>query len=273
MGVPELPEVQRVVETLLPRVVGRRVQCLEIHRADYLKPRGIDWRRQFQGRSIRSVSRRAKRIVFRLDNDLGFFIHLGMTGRVSVVHVAAPLPPHTHLQIVFEADEALTVVDPRRFGNVTWLGEAAGDGAMGPEPLTLRPATLAARLAGTSRAVKVALLDQRLIAGLGNIYVDESLHRAGIHPLCRCRDLDPEAVRRLNRAIKTTLRRAIRAGGSTLRDYVDANGDRGSFQMLHRVYGREGKPCTACGTGITRWVIGGRSTHFCGICQPAAPGE
>lgn len=266
---PELPEVQRVVETLLPRVVGRRVHRLEILRPDYLKPVDLDWHRHFRGRAIESVARRAKRIVFRLDDGKRFFIHLGMTGRVSIARVKSPLPPHTHLQIVLDAGEALTVVDPRRFGNVTWLGDAAEDASIGPEPLTLRPSALAARLAGTSRAVKVALLDQRLIAGLGNIYVDESLHTAGIHPLRRCRDLDPAAVRRLNRAIKTTLRGAIRAGGSTLRDYVDANGDRGRFQSLHRVYGREGRPCTGCGKPIERVVIGGRSTHYCGVCQPA----
>lgn len=262
--------MQRVVDTLQPRVVGRRVQRLDVHRLDYLKPHDLDWRLHLEARVIASIGRRAKRIVFRLDDGRGFYIHLGMSGRVNLERADSPLPPHAHVRILLDDDAAVTVVDPRRFGNVTWLGEGAGDAAIGPEPLTLRPRVLAGRLAGTSRAVKSALLDQRLIAGLGNIYVDESLHRAGIHPLHRCRDLNPEAVRRLNRAIKTTLRRAIGAGGSTLRDYVDANGDRGNFQKLHRVYGREGQPCPACGTAITRQVIGGRSTHFCGACQPAA---
>lgn len=268
---PELPEVQHVVNTLQPHITGRRVRGLAIHRPDYLRPAGIDWEDRLVGRRIACVARRAKRIIFRLDNGMGFFIHLGMTGRLSMAATDAPLEPHTHLQINLDDRRVLNVIDPRRFGNVTWLGEASEGASIGPEPLTLRPAELGWRLGRTTRAVKTALLDQRLIAGLGNIYVDESLHRAGIHPLRRCCDLETAAVRRLNRAIKSTLRQAIRAGGSTLRDYVDANGERGGYQRHHLVYGREGKPCRACGARIIRLVLGGRGTHFCASCQPAAP--
>jgi formamidopyrimidine-DNA glycosylase len=140
---------------------------------------------------------------------------------------------------------------------------------MGPEPLTLRPKQLAQRLSNTRRAIKNALLDQNLIAGLGNIYVDESLHAAGVHPLTPANELDWPAVLRLNRGIKSTLRRALRHRGSTLRDYVDAEGGPGAFQKLHRVYDRAGQPCRECKSSIVRIVLGGRSTCFCPKCQRA----
>jgi formamidopyrimidine-DNA glycosylase len=139
---------------------------------------------------------------------------------------------------------------------------------MGPEPLTIRPEQLARQLSRTRRAIKNALLDQNLIAGLGNIYVDESLFGAQIHPLARADRLTADQIRRLSRAIKSTLRRALRHRGSTLRDYVDAEGAAGSFQKLHRVYDREGLPCLNCGESIERIVVGARSTHFCPACQP-----
>jgi formamidopyrimidine-DNA glycosylase len=138
---------------------------------------------------------------------------------------------------------------------------------MGPEPLGLRPGQLARRLGRTTRAVKNALLDQRVVAGLGNIYVDEALFAAGIHPLARANALTGEQVARLNRAIKATLRRALRHRGSTLRDYLDADGAAGNFQRLHRVYDRAGQPCRACRSLVERIVLGGRSTHFCARCQ------
>jgi formamidopyrimidine-DNA glycosylase len=142
---------------------------------------------------------------------------------------------------------------------------------MGPEPLTLRPGQLAKRLARTTRAIKNALMDQRVVAGLGNIYVDESLFAAGIHPLAPADRLSTDEVARLNRAIKTTLRRALRHRGSTLRDYMDADGAAGGFQKLHRVYDRAGEKCRTCKTPIDRIILGGRSTHFCPKCQKQAP--
>ena len=140
---------------------------------------------------------------------------------------------------------------------------------MGPEPLTLRPTMLASRLMRTRRAIKVALLDQRLIAGLGNIYVDEALHAAGIHPLTPANRLSARQAVALSRAIKTVLRRAIRSRGSSLRDYVDADGKQGNFVRYHRVYDRAGEPCVGCQTAIERIVLAGRSTHFCPRCQRA----
>lgn len=268
---PELPEVQTVVDTLSPRLLGRTICSANHVRDDIVRPCGFDLRRALRGRIVTSLSRRGKRIVFGLDDGNRFYIHLGMSGRLTVEPAEAPFRPHTHL-IVTLGPQQLRLVDPRRFGGVFWLGRDHEGSAMGPEPLGLRVHELAARVTRTTRAIKNALLDQTLVAGLGNIYVDEALHAAGIHPLSPADKLSLEDVRRLNRSIKVTLRRAIRHRGSTLRDYVDADGEAGAFQLLHRVYGREGEPCRACKTPIRRIVLGGRSTHFCPRCQKAKRG-
>jgi formamidopyrimidine-DNA glycosylase len=158
--------------------------------------------------------------------------------------------------------------DPRRFGGIWWLGKDSPAGDMGPEPLLIRAAQLLLRLARTTRAIKNVLLDQTVLAGIGNIYADESLFLAAIHPLTPADQLTEEEVKRLNRAIKLTLRRALRHRGSSVRDYVDGNGVKGDYQKQHRVYDRTGKPCRTCESPIERIVLGGRSTHFCPNCQP-----
>ena len=279
---PELPEVQTVVTTLAPRVTGRTIRAVSHLRPDIVTPADADLPRVLAGRRVESVARRGKRIVFTLDDGNRFYVHLGMTGQLTLSPADTPLPPHTHL--VLELLEPVTAEappapassppvqvrfrDPRRFGGVWWLGRSAlPDAGMGPEPLKLRPAQLFRRLHRTTRAVKNALLDQSVVAGLGNIYVDEALFAAGVHPLTPGDALTPAQVAKLNRAIKTTLRRALRHRGSTLRDYVDADGAAGSFQNLHRVYDRAGQPCRRCRTPIERIVLGGRSTHFCTKCQ------
>jgi formamidopyrimidine-DNA glycosylase len=265
---PELPEVETIVRTLRPRVVGQIIRRVCLYRADIVSPPGADLAALLQSQTIASVERRGKRIVFTLSGGGRFYVHLGMTGRLTLCDPAEPKPPHTHLELDL-ASEQLRFCDPRRFGGIWWLGQPSGidDSKMGPEPLGLRTAALAKRLAKTTRAIKSALLDQSLIAGLGNIYVDESLFLAGIHPLMPANALSSAQVANLNRAIKSTLRRAIRHKGSTLRDYVDAEGKSGGFQNLHRVYDRAGKPCRNCKTSIERIVLGGRSTHFCPKCQ------
>jgi formamidopyrimidine-DNA glycosylase len=266
---PELPEVQTVVNSLRPTLLGRRIVTVGLARTDIVEPAEIDLPALIAGRSIRDIHRRGKRIVFTLDKQNRFYIHLGMSGRLTVGPEAEAVAPHTHLQMRLDDGSVLRFSDARRFGGVWWLGfDADDDGTMGPEPLDLRPADLAPRLARTKRAIKSALLDQSLIAGLGNIYVDESLFAAGIHPLTRADRLSPQQSMKLARAIKATLRRALNHRGSTLRDYRDANGEAGNFQKLHRVYGRESDPCRKCKTPITRIVVGGRSTHFCAACQP-----
>ena len=265
---PELPEVQTVVLTLVPKVVGRRIRQVVHVRDDIVSPRGLDLVDLLRGRRVESVARRGKRIVFTLDDGNRFYVHLGMTGQLTVASPDAPPLPHTHLELDLGAGVRLRFRDPRRFGGVWWLGrDPLHDAGMGPEPLKLRPAQLFRRLHKTTRAVKNALMDQRVVAGLGNIYVDEALFAAGIHPLIRGEELTVKQVASLNRAIKTTLRRALRHRGSTLRDYMDADGASGGFQKLHRVYDRAGKPCRRCRIPIERIVLGGRSTHFCPKCQ------
>jgi len=265
---PELPEVQTVVATLAPRIVTRRIGRVELLRDDIVHPCGFDLAKALRSKTVQSVSRRGKRIVITLVGDEQFYVHLGMTGRLTIDPPSAQIIKHTHLILHFDGFD-VRFRDPRRFGGVWWLGQQSADAGMGPEPLDLRPAELHRRLAKTTRAVKNALLDQRLVAGLGNIYVDEALHAAHIHPLTPADQLSADAVGRLSRAIKATLRRAIRHRGSTLRDYLDADGAAGGFQRLHRVYDRAGHPCHRCNTPIERFVLGGRSTHFCPNCQPA----
>ena len=289
---PELPEVQTVVDTLRPKLLGRKIVAVNLLRLDMLEPHGVDLPARLMGRTIRAIERRGKRIIFTLDDTHRFFIHLGMSGRLTIHSPADAQAAHTHLILdVSGADRfagkspsgkkiapkpgpledttiQLRFRDPRRFGGIWWLGTSECDNGMGPEPLEVRPRQLADRLARTTRAIKNALLDQRLIAGLGNIYVDESLFEADIHPLKPANKLSFAEVKKLTAAIKATLRRAIHHRGSTLRDYRDAQGKAGGFQSLHRVYGRAGKPCPTCKTPIERIVLGGRSTHFCPKCQP-----
>jgi formamidopyrimidine-DNA glycosylase len=285
---PELPEVETVVVTLRPRLVGRTISRVTVARQDILQPPEVDFPALVSGREIRSIDRRGKRIIFTLDDGNRFFVHLGMTGRLVMSMAQEPIEKHTHVIWDFKSqisilksgisnlksqisdhkfEAQLRFRDPRRFGGIWWLGTADCDAGMGPEPLTTRTQQLAQRLAQTTRAIKSALLDQQVLAGLGNIYVDESLFAARIHPLTPANQLGAELVAALNRAIKAILRRAIRHRGSTFRDYRDAEGNAGGFQLLHRVYDREGKPCRVCKTPIERIVLGGRSTHFCPHCQ------
>jgi formamidopyrimidine-DNA glycosylase len=262
---PELPEVQTVVDTLRPELIGRALGRVTVVRADILSPVGLDLVARLANRVVADLSRRAKRIVFTLDDGSRFYVHLGMTGQLTVDAIDQPAKKHTHLTVDLDAKRQLRFVDPRRFGGVFWLDDS--DDGIGPEPLTMRSATLAARLATTRRPIKAALLDQAVVAGIGNIYADEALHAAGIHPLVPANELTRPQVDRLAKAIKRVLRRAIRAGGSTLRDYVNGRGERGSFQARHRVYDRAGQPCRACRAEIVRIVLGGRSTCFCPVCQ------
>jgi formamidopyrimidine-DNA glycosylase len=262
---PELPEVQTVVETLSPLLRGSSITRVVLHRQDILLPATFDLPPALVGRSVTNIWRRAKRIMFALSDANHFYIHLGMTGRLSVEDANAAMLPHTHLIMDTDAGQ-VRFRDPRRFGGIWWLGNDITDD-IGPEPLGLRTSVLARQLARTTRAVKNALLDQTVIAGLGNIYVDESLFAAGIHPLSPADELTLTQIETLNRSIKKVLNKALHHRGSTLRDYFDANGNPGGFQKLHTVYDRAELPCRKCKTPIERIVMGGRSTHFCPRCQ------
>ena len=269
---PELPEVETVVRTLRPRLTARRIDQVQLFRKDILRPAGTDLPSLLLNRTVEQITRRGKKIVFQLDDGSRFFIHLGMTGRLTLQTPDSPRQPHTHLIMTFAQDQ-LRFTDPRRFGGIFWLGQADTAGAgLGPEPLEIRPKQLAARLSRTRRAVKTALLDQSLIAGLGNIYADEALFAAGIHPQTPAHKLSSVQIAALNCGIKQVLRRALRHRGSTLRDYRDANGQAGNFQKFRRVYDRAGQPCQNCRTTIVRIVLGGRSSHFCPKCQVRSNG-
>ena len=272
---PELPEVETVVRTLRPRLVGKIVANVDLLRPDIVRSTEKDLATRLRSRTVTDITRRGKKILIQLD-DGAVCVHLGMTGRLTIDPHDAPPPPHTHMIGRLQdatgkpLDDQLRFRDPRRFGGVWWLTTCAdAEENLGPEPLLIRPAQLAQKLARTRRSIKPALLDQRLLAGLGNIYVDEALHESSIHPLSLTCDLRREQVAALTRAIKLILRRAIRHRGSTLRDYVDADGQKGGFQSLHRVYDRAGHPCPRCNTPIERIILGGRSTHFCPCCQRA----
>jgi formamidopyrimidine-DNA glycosylase len=266
---PELPEVQTIITTLRPLLAGKSIRRARVLRSDVIKPAGTDLVALLANRRVTEMFRRGKKIILVLDNDHRFYIHLGMTGRLTIQSPGAPLEIHTHLVLEMEDRLEVRFRDPRRFGGVWWLGtDGSVDAELGPEPLTMTAAELAAGLSRTRRAVKTALLDQSLVAGLGNIYADEALFAAGIHPLKAANTLTRSEIGVLSRSIKLVLKRALKHKGSTLRDYRDANGNPGDFQKLHRVYGRAGQTCFRCGTPIKRQVIGGRSAHFCPACQP-----
>ncbi|MBU6333837.1 MAG: bifunctional DNA-formamidopyrimidine glycosylase/DNA-(apurinic or apyrimidinic site) lyase [Chloroflexi bacterium] len=272
---PELPEVQRAADSLAAQVCGATIAGL--HALDW--PRALDgaapdwFARHVGDRTVQAVGRRAKWIVVTLDGGWWLAIHLRMSGRVSVVPAATVAGRHTRWQLRLADGRLIQFDDPRKFGRLRLLdaaGLAALDAAHGVEPLT--PAFTAAALrdilAARSRAIKPLLLDQQLIAGVGNIYADEALWRAAIHPQQRADRLDAPAWPRLHEALVAVLRAGIAHGGSTLRDYRDAYGQPGAHQHEFRAYGRAGAPCGRCATPIVRIVVAQRGTHLCPRCQP-----
>lgn len=273
---PELPEVETIVRQLRAILPGRRVRRFDILRSDILRGGDRDCAAKMVGRRVVDVHRRAKRVLIELTPAGQCVFHLGMSGRLGMHDGREPRARHLHVRVVFSGDSReLRFEDPRRFGGL-WLFDGNGPveglrlGEVGPEPLLLRPAEFR-RLLARRRRIKDLLMDQRMIAGLGNIYCCEALHRARIHPLVRADEIDARQADRLLRAIKTTLNRAIRHSGSTYMDYRDAQGRAGSFQRLHRVYQRAGRACKTCGTSIERIVLGARSTFLCPQCQRLSP--
>lgn len=272
-AMPELPEVEVVARTLGGVLPGRRVRWAEVLAPKILRTARRRLATVLPGRRVLAVRRQAKRIHILLDNAAQLVVHLGMTGRLVVVPADHPRPAHCRLAIGLSGGEELHLIDPRRFGRVWVLPDPAAAAAANlpgraPDPFALTPDEFA-RLLERRRQIKALLLDQNVVAGLGNIYCDESLHRCGIHPLTPASSLSMQQRRRLWRTIRRVLRSAIRAGGSSVRDYRDGNGRAGRFQRRHRVYGRAGLPCRACGTTLIRIVAAGRGTVFCPRCQPA----
>ena len=273
---PELPEVETIVRGLATRLRGRRVESVwwsgqPLHLRRKVDVRGL--RAVTVGRAIASVRRLGKFILVVVDGgaaDSGVVIHLGMTGRLRVEAADAARAPHTHVTFQLAGGDELRFADARRFG---WVepgrpfSASAALARVGPDPLTgLDAAALAAALTGVRASIKAFLMDQRRVAGLGNIYVAEALHRAGIHPAARAGRVRARAPELLA-AVRAALEGGIARRGTTLRDYVDADGRSGDNAAALLVYGRAGEPCPRCGAPIKRRVDGGRSTFFCGACQ------
>jgi formamidopyrimidine-DNA glycosylase len=275
--VPELPEVETVRASLEPAVVGRRFERVEI--ADPRVTRPLDPQEvaaELHGEVVEALERRGKYLVFRFRTGRVLLIHLRMTG--SLQHHrngSREDDPHRRAVVTLDDGSDVTYRDVRRFG--TWLLLEPGEDApylterLGEEPLGegFTTKSLAARFEGRRAPVKAALLDQRAAAGMGNIYADEALWRAKIHPLTAAGALTPADVRRLHRAIKDALRAGIARQGTTLRDYRTPNGASGSMQEELRVYGRGDEPCRRCGTPIAKTRVAGRGTWYCPHCQPA----
>ncbi len=271
---PELPEVETVVRGLAARLAGRRLARLELHRADLRAPIPKGLRRKVEGRRIERVARRAKYILVHLEGGGVLLLHLGMSGRLVLVDPGdrSAREAHDHVVMILDDGTRIRFNDPRRFGILDFTHENALDrhpllARLGPEPLGngFNGESLAKALAGKRIPIKAALLDQQLVAGLGNIYVCESLFGAGISPRRVAASVTGERAERLANAIRDVLRRAITAGGSSIRDYVQASGELGYFQHHWAVYGREGEGCPGCdcAAGIRRIVQSSRSTFYC----------
>jgi len=267
--VPELPEVETIVRELRPRLEGAVIAGARVARRDYVRTPRPSAGAHLAGRRVEAVRRHGKRLALVLAPRGSVVVHLGMSGRIDLGSPSAPVARHTHFRLSFpDRDLEMRVTDPRRFGGVRVEPDRDGAGDdLGPDALALRLPGFRHLLA-RPRQVKALLLDQRAIAGLGNIYCDEALFAAGIHPRALASDLDGDEVRRLHAAIRRVLGDAIRHRGSTIRDYRGTDGRGGGYQDRHRVYGRAGAPCPRCGSAIARIVTAGRSTHFCPRCQP-----
>jgi formamidopyrimidine-DNA glycosylase len=282
---PELPEVETVVRDLRPLLTGRTITGVRQSKQKLRQPWHATNNSRLVGARVTGLRRRGKWITVDLDtpNTIGgppgdhavLGVHLGMTGQFTVVTAGEPEP--THLHLVFELDDGreLRFRDTRRFGLVGYNPSAADhdyglDTFLGPEPFGVDPAEFREAMAVTRQNLKALLLGQGLITGVGNIYADESLHRARLHPARPGNSLTPRECEALRVAIEVVLTRAIENRGSTIRDYVGGSGLRGGFQNEHAVYGRTGEPCRTCAAAIQCVRLAGRSSHYCPKCQPPA---
>jgi formamidopyrimidine-DNA glycosylase len=273
---PELPEVETVRRGLTLRMRGRQIVRAELRRPDLRRPFPPDLGERLQGARIGELSRRGKYILIELDDSGTLLLHLGMSGRITAGSADAPPEKHDHVVLTLDDGTVVRFNDTRRFGTLDYIlrgHEAAHPllAGLGPEPLEpgFDGAYLSRALAGKLTPIKSALLDQKIVAGLGNIYVCEALYRAGISPRRLAATCTGVRAARLSAAVREVLDEAIAAGGSSLRDYVQANGELGYFQHRWAVYGREGEPCPGCtcAEGVRRITQAGRSTFFCGKRQ------
>jgi formamidopyrimidine-DNA glycosylase len=270
-GVPELPEVETVRRRLAPLLEGRALAEVEIDDPRVTRPFDpLDVARELTGERVARADRRGKYLVLRFESGRALLIHLRMTGALLT---NGDRGPHTRAVLTLDDGSEIAYRDVRRFG--TWLllepeeVETYLDARVGPEPLAAgyRARDLAAKLVARRAPVKAALLDQRTVAGIGNIYADEALWRARIHPLRPASELEPSEVKALHRAVRDALRRGLQRQGSTLRDYRLPDGEPGGMQHEFKVYGRGGEPCERCGTPIDKIRVAGRGTWYCPSCQ------
>ncbi len=274
---PELPEVETVVRGLRRLLPGRRIVSVRLGKTDFMDdPAALT--SELPGARFADVRRHGKFIFAQLeaaangDASSYLLVHLGMTGRLVVQGAESPAAPHTHAFFVLDDGRELRYTDPRRFGRIALFSGAQFASTLarlGAEPLEVSEAEFRRLLTGRRAMLKALLLDQRFLRGIGNIYADESLWRAKLHPARLGARLGSADAHRLLEAIRHILRAAIRLGGSSISDFVDANGAPGEFQLRHRVYDREGKGCFLCAAKIRRIIVAGRSSYFCPRCQPA----
>lgn len=268
---PELPEVETTRLGLVPRVVGRRIRDVVVREGRLRWPVPRDLGSRLRGARVREISRRGKYLLF----DVGeghVLVHLGMSGSLTVVPAGRPARRHDHVDLALDSGEVVRLNDPRRFGAVLWVREPSRHAllsGLGVEPFDEAfGGEYLHRLSRGRRApVKAFVMDARIVTGIGNIYANESLFAAGIHPSRPAGRISRERYARLAEAARATLSRALAAGGSTLRDFVGAGGEPGHFQLEYAVYGREGAPCPACGGPVRAARHGGRATFYCPACQ------
>ena len=281
---PELPEVETVVRGLQVHLPGRTIAAIRLGKTDFIdNPAALE--EILPGSRILSVHRHGKFIVVHLEKPpasqapaessparFDFIVHLGMTGNLVVRPASAPFPPHTHAWISLDNEKELRYTDPRRFGRMLVLPQNETAQILGPlglDPLEATEEQFRNKVQSKRARIKAVLLDQRAFRGMGNIYTDESLWRARIHPARLAANLTRQEIARLYCAAQSILREAIRLGGSSISDYVNADGQPGEFQIRHRVYDREGKKCSRCAARIRRIIVAGRSSYFCPRCQRA----
>jgi len=273
---PELPEVETIANGVHARVHGQTIRSVwTSNKPQTFKSPPDEIIEVLTGSRIERIHRVGKTIVLDLSRkDLSrkkksaqFLIHLGMTGRLLVSTPDTPVPPHTHAILALSSGKELRFVDPRRFGRLSVVASDTKYEGPGAEPLTIPLEDFIALFRNRKTPIKAALLNQSLLHGVGNIYADEALFHAGIRPTRHAGRLTRAPLTRLRDALIKVLTEAIQLGGSSVSDYVDADGVAGFFQLRHHVYSRTGQPCRICATPIKRIVIGGRSTHFCPTCQ------
>jgi formamidopyrimidine-DNA glycosylase len=288
---PELPEVETVARGLQSSVAGRRILSVTLRKTDFIDdPVAIE--RELPGRKIARVERFGKFMLLQLASpgaasgpaaattklvaadavQEALLVHLGMTGNLAPHLAGQPLAKHTHVTLVLDDGRELRYIDPRRFGRMAYLaGEAltAELSRFGAEPLLVTAEEFSRRIGGSRARIKALLLDQRVLRGVGNIYADESLWSARMHPARSGASLKPAEMEILLKALQKILRKAIQMRGSSISDFVDAEGIAGDYQQHHKVYGREGEKCFRCRAKIRRIIVAGRSSHFCPACQRA----